>query len=96
MKKSKPKKPYEFNKIGWPAIWHRDGWWFGTKDGVICYATRELAAAALTIIWQATGGRGGKRFEFRVQSFTGADRIAGDFIFDKDPAQALREYEAKK
>jgi hypothetical protein len=78
--------------IGWYAIFHKDGWWVGTENGVTCYGDRDLARAALTIIWQREGGR---KLNYRIQKYTGANRMAGEHTPKKSSAEALRDYEAK-
>lgn len=80
------------DRIGWYAIQHKDGWWVGTEKGVTCYADRDLARAALTIIWQREGGR---QLNYRIKLFTGANVAAGEHTPPKSAMDALRDYEAK-
>ena len=79
------------DRVGWWAIRHRDGWWVGTEAGVTCYEEHDFARLALTIVWQRDGG---KACRFRIERFTGANIIAGDFTPEKSGEQAIKDYEA--
>lgn len=75
--------------VGWAAIQHKDGWWVGTPDGVTCYADRDLARAALTIIWQRDGGG---ELNYRIAMFTGANVRNGEHIPKLSAVDALQRY----
>ncbi len=64
------------NRIGWDAIWHLDGWWVGNEKGVTCYADHRLARIAMTVLWQRDGGR---QLNYRIKTFDGATKCAGDY-----------------
>tara|TARA_S200002703_G_scaffold93880_1_gene81069 strand:+ start:1459 stop:1788 length:330 start_codon:yes stop_codon:yes gene_type:complete len=81
------------DRIGWWALRHRDGWWVGTDKGVNCYEDHDFARVALTILWQREGGR---VVNYRIERFTGANVIAGEFTPQKSGEQAIRDYEANK
>lgn len=78
------------NRNGWFAIRHKDEWWVGTDKGTTCYQERDLARYALTLIWQRDGGR---RLDFRIFTFTGADANTGEYTPKKSAKQALKDYE---
>jgi len=78
------------NVLGWFAIRHKEGWWVGNEDGVTCYAERELAQYALTIIWQRDGGR---QLNYRIHRFTGADHITGETTPKYSAEEAMTRYE---
>ena len=80
------------SRIGWHAIKHKDGWWVGDDVGVTCYEDRELAKVALTIIWQREGGR---RLNYRIETFTGADVKNGGHTPPLSAREALNNYERK-
>jgi hypothetical protein len=86
------KPAFEYNHIGWLAIRHKDGWWLGKSDGVPCYPKRDIARAALTIVWQMDGG---KKMNFHLEPFTGVNKDAGKYEMKKTGAKALRDYEAR-
>ena len=78
------------NQIGWDAIQHKDGWWVGTSKGVTCYKNHDLARYALTTIWQREGGR---RLNYRIKTFTGAEVDAGEHTPVKSASQAMADYD---
>lgn len=78
------------NRPGWYCLRHKDGWFIGTKKGVTCYATMELAQAALTIAWQRDGGGA---LHYRITGYQPAQILAGEHTPLKSAAQALRDYE---
>lgn len=80
----------EFNRIGWLALRHKDGWWAGTEEGVTCYGDPELARVALTVAWQRDGGRS---LNFRIQTFQGDAVKAGDYTPRFSAEEALSRYE---
>lgn len=84
----KPK--VEYNRIGWDAIQHLDGWWVGTENGVPCYEDHMIARAALTILWQMDGGR---KLNYRIKKFTGADTITGKQTTKYTAKEAIERYE---
>ena len=83
----------EFNKIGWYALKHKDGWWVGTDEGVLCYEDRYMARIAMTIVWQRDGGG---TLEYEIQVFTGADKKAGEHTPTFTAEEALKRYEPRR
>jgi hypothetical protein len=79
------------NRVGWLALRHREGWWVGTEGGTTCYKDRQIARAALTILWQRDDGR--RIPQFRIETFTGAEVNIGDWTPKKSAEQALSDYE---
>lgn len=77
-------------RIGWWGIKHRDGWWVGTNKGANTYEDHYFARMALTILWQMEGG---KACCYKIEKFTGANIIAGEFTPNKSAEQAIRDYE---
>lgn len=76
--------------IGWWGLRHKDGWWAGTSKGANTYHDREFARLALTILWQREGG---KALDYKIERFTGANIIDGDFTPRKSAEDAIKEYE---
>jgi hypothetical protein len=83
----------EFNKIGWHALQHKDGWWVGTDEGVVCYEDHEMARIALTILWQRDGGQA---LNYIIKVFTGADTKAGEHTPKFTAEEAIKRYEPRK
>jgi hypothetical protein len=79
------------NQVGWDALQHKDGWWVGDANGVICYTDPMLARAALTIAWQRDGGRA---LNYRIKPFTHAEVDTGEFTPKYSGFEALARYEA--
>lgn len=76
--------------IGWWGIRHKDGWWVGTSEGANTYDDIYLARVALTILWQRDVG---KALNYKIERFTGANIIAGDFTPQKSAEDAIQDYE---
>ena len=76
--------------IGWWGLRHKDGWWVGTSEGANTYDDIYLARVALTILWQRDGG---KALNYKIERFTGANIIAGDFTPQKSAEDAIKDYE---
>ena len=93
-KKEDLEKLVAFNRVGWEAIKHVDGWWLGTEKGVTCYADHELARVALTLAWQRDGGG---KLNFRIAEYTQvADKnVAPDYTPIYSAEDALKNYEKK-
>ena len=91
-KKNKAELLVAYNRVGWEAIQHNDGWWVGTEKGVTCYGDHELARLALTIIWQRDGG---KLLNFKIAKYTQvADKnVAPDYTPEYNAVEALAKYE---
>lgn len=76
--------------IGWWGLRHKDGWWVGTSQGANTYNDIYLARVALTILWQRDAG---KALNYKIERFTGASIIAGDFTPQKSAVDAIKDYE---
>ena len=75
------------------AVRHHCGDWIGNEDGVLCYATEELAQAAMTVLWQAQGGT---HLEYVVERYNGqTTNKNGDIVTQKTFQKALEDYERK-
>lgn len=79
-----------FNRVGWYAIQHHDGWWVGLDEGVTCYKDNMMARVALTLLWQRDGGGA---LHFSIKTFTGANQISGDYTPPLSAEKALKNYE---
>ena len=83
----------KINRPGWYALRHKDGWWVGGEAGVTCYASRALAAYALTIAWRRDGG---KQLNFKVDKYLELAKVpAGTYTPGIGAEDALKAYEAK-
>lgn len=78
------------NRIGWFAIRHRDGWWIGNDEGVICYRDRDIAATAMTIAWQRDGGR---ELKYKIEVFKGQHKKVGEHTPKYSAEEAIKRYE---
>ena len=81
-----------FNRVGWEAIKHKDGWWVGTEKGVTCYGDHDIARMALTLVWQRDGG---KQLNFKIEKYTEvANKKADpDYTPEYSAEDALARYE---
>lgn len=93
MGKEKKKQLCRRNVIGDFAIQHKDGWWVGDDEGVLCYPDRDMARMALTIIWQRDGGG---VLNYKIDTFTGADTITGTETPKYSAVEAIARYEPRK
>jgi len=81
-----------FNRVGWEAIKHKDGWWVGTEKGVTCYGDHDIARMALTLVWQRDGG---KQLNFRIEKYTKVanKKLDPDYTPEYSAEDALARYE---
>jgi hypothetical protein len=97
--KNKNKKELDalvaFNRVGWEAIKHKDGWWVGTEKGVTCYGDHDIARMALTLVWQRDGG---KQLNFKIEKYTEvANKNADpDYTPKYSAEEALKRYEPRR
>jgi hypothetical protein len=84
-----------FNRVGWEAIKHKDGWWVGTEKGVTCYGDHDIARMALTLVWQRDGG---KQLNFKIEKYTEvANKKADpDYTPEYSAEDALARYENRR
>jgi hypothetical protein len=92
MRKAQLSEKVCLNEIGAHAIRHTDGWWVGNDKGILCYKDHYLARVALTILWQRDGG---KKLNYSIQTFTGADTINGTHTPKFSAEEAINNYEDK-
>ncbi len=89
----KPPEPpkVEIDHPGWWAIRHRDGWWLGTEEGVLCYEDYDFARVAMTLRWQMDHSQ--QPFGYSIKKWPGPT-VAGREIENRKTAlQAIIDYE---
>lgn len=80
-----------FNKAGWYCLRHKDGWYVGHAEGILCYKDHGFARVALTILWQRDGGGA---VCYKIETYQGEPLVeAGEHSFKLSAVAAIRNYE---